>query len=151
MNRKRVIYLTDLILVPLFILVLYTGVKLHIAGHATNHDIWHNWAVSHIISSLLFTILGIMHVKHHWGWYKGLKAKGIKGKSKIILLLTFILIPVIATGVWLLCIEGANSSIGILHYQVSLMASVLGILHILKRWRFLVPRKKGVKLRSYKI
>lgn len=151
MNRKRIIYFTDLMLVPLFILVLHTGIKLHIAGHGTDHDIWHYRAVFHIITSLLFTIFGVMHVKHHWGWYKGLKTKGIKGKSKIILLLSFILIPVIVTGVWLLCIEGANSSIGILHYQVGLMAGVLGILHILKRWRFLVPRKKAVKLRSYKI
>ena len=58
-------------LVPLFILVLHTGIKLHIAGHGTDHDIWHYWAIFHIITSLLFTIFGVMHVKHHWGWYKG--------------------------------------------------------------------------------
>ncbi|MEY8631864.1 DUF4405 domain-containing protein [Bacteroides nordii] len=54
MNRKRFIYFTDLILIPLFILSLYTGIKLHIAGHHANHEIWHNWTVFHTIASLLF-------------------------------------------------------------------------------------------------
>lgn len=86
MNRKRFIYFTDLILIPLFILSLYTGIKLHIAGHHANHEIWHNWTVFHTIASLLFTIFGIVHIKSHWGWYKGLKTTGCKGKKKVVLL-----------------------------------------------------------------
>ena len=80
MSRNRFIYLTDLMLVPIFILSFYTGVELHIAGQGDNHEIWHNWAVFHVNASLLFMILGIVHVKSHWGWYKGLKTLGCKGK-----------------------------------------------------------------------
>lgn len=83
-----------------------------------------------------------MHVKPHWGWYKGLKTKGIKGKNKVVLLLSFTFILVIITGILLLCIEGANSSTGLLHYKAGLMAGVLGVLHIVKRWRFLIIKKK---------
>ena len=75
MNKRRLIYLTDAILIPLFVLSLYSGIQLHITGHGTEHDIWHNWAVFHTIDSLLFTTFGIIHIKSHWFWYKGLKNK----------------------------------------------------------------------------
>ena len=88
MNRNRFIYLTDLLLVPVFVLSFYTGVELHIAGEGAEHEVWHNWAVFHTIVSLLFMLLGIVHVKSHWGWYKGLKAAGGKGKRKVVLLLS---------------------------------------------------------------
>lgn len=144
MNLKRIIYLTDLVLVPLFILTLYTGIKLHIAGHDVNHEIWHYWAVFHTIVSLLFTLFGILHVKAHWVWYKNLKTKGIKGKSKIVLIFSFVFILVILTGVLLLlCIEGANSSTGLFHYKTGLITGVLGTLHMLKRSRFLL---KGIQI-----
>lgn len=138
MNRKKIIYLTDFVLVPLFILTLYTGIKLHVAGHDVNHEIWHNWAIFHTIVSLLFTISGIIHVKAHWTWYKGLKTKGMKGKSKSVLMLSLTFIPIVITGISLLYIEGANSSTGLLHYKTGLIAGISGIVHILKRLRFLV-------------
>ena len=124
MNRKRFIYFTDLILIPLFILSLYTGIKLHIAGHHANHEIWHNWTVFHTIASLLFTIFGIVHIKSHWGWYKGLKTTGCKGKKKVVLLFSIF-------------VDGANSPTGLLHYKIGIATGVLAILHILKRKHFL--------------
>ena len=105
MNRKRFIYFTDLILIPLFILSLYTGIKLHIAGHHANHEIWHNWTVFHTIASLLFTIFGIVHIKSHWGWYKGLKTTGCKGKKKVVLLFSITFALVIITGILLLLLS----------------------------------------------
>lgn len=70
MNRNRFIYFTDLMLVPVFILSFYTGVELHIAGQGVDHESWHIWAIFHTNASLLFMILGIIHVKSHWAWYK---------------------------------------------------------------------------------
>ena len=49
MDRSRLIYLTDLMLVPVFALSFYTGIELHVAGHGNNHEIWHNWAAFHVI------------------------------------------------------------------------------------------------------
>ena len=48
------IFVIDWILIPVFILSAYTGIELHIAGHGNDHDTWHNWAVSHVIMSMLF-------------------------------------------------------------------------------------------------
>lgn len=137
MNKKQVIYLTDLLLIPLFILTAYTGLELHIAGHGTNHEIWHSWAVFHTLISFMFSTFEVMHIATHWSWYKGLKRKGIQKKSKPVLILTSILILVTITGVWLLIgIEGSNTPMGVFHYTIGLIMSVQGILHVLKRWRF---------------
>lgn len=137
MNKKQVIYLTDLLLIPLFILTAYTGLELHITGHGTNHEIWHSWAVFHTLISFMFSTFEVMHIATHWSWYKGLKRKGIQKKSKPVLILTSILILVTITGVWLLIgIEGSNTPMGVFHYTIGLIMSVQGILHVLKRWRF---------------
>lgn len=82
MNRNRFIYFTDLMLLLVFILSFYTGVELHIAGQGVDHESWHIWAIFHTNASLLFMILGIIHVKSHWAWYKGLRTVGCKGKRK---------------------------------------------------------------------
>ena len=131
MNRSKFIYLTDLILVFVFVLSFYTGVELHIAGHGINHATWHNWAVFHTIVSLLFMALGIIHIRSHWGWYGGLKRKGCKGKVVLLLSIVFVLFFV----------NGANSSIGLLHYKTGIVVGVLGVLHVLERKRMLY---KGV-------
>lgn len=134
MNRKRLIYFTDLVLLPLFVLSFYSGMELHIAGHGTEHEIWHNWAVFHTIAGLFFALSGIIHVKTHWAWYKGLKAKRWKGKSKIVLLLSGVFACMAGTGILLLfCIDGANSFTGLLHYKTGIIMGVLGISHILGR------------------
>lgn len=142
MNRNRFIYLTDLVLVPIFVLSFYSGIKLHIAGEGSSHEVWHNWAVFHTIVSLLFMVLGAVHVKSHWGWYKGLKTKGCKGKRKAVLLLSVVFLAVVVSGLWLLFfIDGADSSLGLLHYITGNIVVILSIFHILKRKQVLY---KGV-------
>ena len=51
---KRTVIFTDIALVPTFVLTFYSGIKLHVAGHGTSHEVWHNFALFHIITSLLF-------------------------------------------------------------------------------------------------
>lgn len=39
-------------LLPLaFVTSAVTGIGLHIAGHGTNHEVWHGWAVVHVLSA----------------------------------------------------------------------------------------------------
>ena len=136
MRGRRSIFLTDLILIPLFVLTVYSGIELHVAGHGADHGAWHDWAVFHTLAGLSFTGFGILHVKDHLGWYKGLVAKGTKGKSRIILAFSFVCVPVLVTAVVLLCgVKGANMPVGLLHYGTGLVAGVLGTLHILLRLR----------------
>ena len=56
-------FVINWILIPAFILSAATGIGLHIAGHGEEHQLWHNWAVAHIVASLAFLISGIWHVK----------------------------------------------------------------------------------------
>ena len=113
MNRNRFIYFTDLMLLLVFILSFYTGVELHIAGQGVDHESWHIWAIFHTNASLLFMILGIIHVKSHWAWYKGLRTVGCKGKRKAVLLLSIVFLLAVVSGILLACfVDGANSSLG---------------------------------------
>ena len=66
------IFMIDWGLLPSFILSVYTGIELHVAGHGNNHEIWHDWAIFHVIVSLLLLILIVLHIITHRNWYKGI-------------------------------------------------------------------------------
>lgn len=129
---KRV-FVIDWILIPLFLLTAYTGIKLHIVGHGNNHELWHNWAIVHVSSSFLFMYAIIFHITTHWGWYKGTIKNGIGKKSKITVVLSVVFLLVSVTGIILLGVDGANSYIGLLHYKIGIVTIVLCIGHLLKR------------------
>lgn len=127
------IFLIDWILIPVFILSAFTGIELHIAGHGNNHTIWHDWAVFHVISSLFFLIGIFFHINTHWGWYKSFIKNGLGKKSHVTVTIS-VLFPIISvTGIALLIVEGANTSLGLWHYKISLVASILFLGHIIKR------------------
>lgn len=127
------IFVIDWILIPLFLLTSYTGIKLHIVGHSNNHELWHNWAIFHVSSSFLFFITIIFHITTHWGWYKGAKKNGLGKKSRITVVLSVVFLLVLVTGIILLGVDGANSYIGLLHYKIGIVTIVLCIGHLLKR------------------
>lgn len=133
---KRV-FVIDRILIPLFLLTAYTGIKLHIVGHGNNHELWHNWAIFHVLSSLLFLITIIFHITTHWGWYKGAIKNGFGKKSKITVVLSVVFLLVSVTGIILLGVNEENSAIGLLHYKIGIALIILSIGHILKRIHFL--------------
>lgn len=131
------VYLTDYLLVPLFILTTCTGFELHIAGHMADHENWHNWAAFHTITGIFFLFLGVIHIITHWTWYKGLKKKELRKKRRPTTILSVLLILVSTTGIWLLTsIEGANTPIGFFHFVTGIMMSIMGILHVWKRRKF---------------
>lgn len=140
-NRNRLIFLTDLLLFPAFILTLWSGLALHAAGHDAGYEPWHRWAVCHTIAALLFAGLAGLHVHSHRGWYKGVKAAGCKGRKKIVLALTLFFAATVVSGTALLFVDGLGSHIGHLHYRLGLAAALLAIGHVLKRRRILY---KGV-------
>lgn len=129
---KRV-FVIDWILIPLFLLASYTGIKLHIVGHGNNHELWHNWAIFHVSSSFLFFITIIFHITTHWGWYKGAIKNGLGKKSRITVVLSVVFLLVLVTGIILCRSNGANSYIGLLHYKIGIVTIVLCIGHLLKR------------------
>lgn len=128
------IFVIDWALVPLFILVVYTGIELHVAGHEDNHDIWHSWAVFHVVVSLLFLMVMLFHIIDHRNWYKGiLSKKKARKKGRVTICLSVMFILVVVTGLALLGIEGANTPVGLWHYKAGILMGVLSAGHILKR------------------
>lgn len=136
------LFIVDLFLVLFFISTVYTGIALHMAGHSDEHVVWHNWAVAHVLFSLFFVIVAVLHIKQHWGWYKSLVQKFVH-KKKVTLILTVAFLLVVLTGLFLLCFgEGANTPVGLLHYKIGIFMGILGIGHFLKRYKILA---KGLK------
>ena len=127
------IFVIDWILFFVFVLSAFSGIGLHIAGHGNNHELWHNWAVFHVLGSFLFLITVIFHITTHRGWYKGAVRNGLGKKSKITAVLSVVFFLVSVTGIILLGVDGANSYIGLLHYKIGIVTIVLCIGHLLKR------------------
>lgn len=145
MNKKRLIFTTDAILIPLFILTLYTGVELHVAGHGGNPVLCHSRAIYHTLCSLLFALFALFHIQAHWRWYRQLfTQRPIHHHRRKAVTFTFSILfaAALLSGVGLLRVEGLNSHLGLFHYKTAIVMGVLAILHISKRLGILA---KGIK------
>jgi len=150
LTRGKAIFIVDLSLVPIFILIIYSGLRIHIAGNTNdyNHDVWSYWAHFHIIVSAISLFVGWLHIKAHWGWYKSLINKGIGKKSKTTLSLSVLFLLLTITGIILMFfVEGGNSIIGLLHYKLGLIMIPLLIIHLVTRFHLIV---KALKKKSDK-
>ena len=109
------IFAIDWIMIITFVPSICSGIGLHIAGHGTDHEVWHNWAVLHVFSSLLFLVAAIFHIKTHWSLYRSSVRSGMGHKSPVTAVLSVVFVFVVVTGVVLLGLEGAGSSVGVWH------------------------------------
>lgn len=57
LSKMKRIFIIDWWLALAFAITAYSGFELHIAGHFSTHEVWHNWAVCHTLASLTFIIL----------------------------------------------------------------------------------------------
>lgn len=133
MEKKRLIYLVDCGLIPVFVCSACTGIGLHVAGHGASHAVWHNWALAHVVCSVLFTVGVVVHVKTHWGWYKSLFKYGRGKKSHVTIAVSVLFVIVALTGYVLLGVSGAGSAVGLWHYRIGWLAIALFCGHIIKR------------------
>ena len=141
--KAKTLFLTDLLLLITFVPSSATGFILHWAGHQSRHELWHNWAVAHVISTLLLTILVAIHIYGHWGWYKSLFKNGIKNKSRVTVVLSALMLAVIITGnIVFFSFPGAHSDMGIWHYVLGVALTIVAIGHFLKRCKIMF---KGLK------
>ena len=123
----------DWIMIITFVTSICSGIGLHIAGHGADHEVWHNWAVLHVFSSLLFLVAAIFHIKTHWSLYRSSVRSGMGHKSPVTAVLSVVFVFVVVTGVVLLGIEGAGSSVGVWHFRKGIVVSILSVGHLLKR------------------
>lgn len=124
-------------LLPLaFVAMAVTGVGLHIAGHGADHQVWHGWAVAHVIAALLWLISGAQHIIRHRAWYKAVATRGPRRRSVTTLVLSLVFVAEVITGIVLLaCVDGADSGAGLWHYWLGLLLTVLSVVHIASRKR----------------
>ena len=142
-SHRRSRRLTDQLLIPVSIASVITGFGLYVAGKNAPHEVWEQWAAAHVVATVLFLVLGIFHIKHHWAWYKSLFSKGLSNKSRVTLLLTIAFLLLVITGIVLIvAIDGPNSTMGHLHYLFGLLLTILSLWHIVKRWKMLVRKGK---------
>lgn len=141
---KRV-FIIDWILIVVFIVSAVSGFGLHMAGHLASHEVWHNWAVFHVLGSVLFLVAIIFHVTTHWGWYKGIIKNGIGRKSKVTALLSIVFLLLSVTGIVLLGVNGANCLLGLWHYKIGIVMTVIAVGHIIKRLSALCKSLKNTR------
>ena len=135
------IFRTDLSMAVLTLVSLFTGVKIHYAGHFQSHEVWHNWSAVHTIANIALLVTATIHIKQHWGFYKSL-IKKINLRSKVTMLVTTSFVVVALSGIYLLVfVKGQGSSAGFAHYILGIAFSALGLGHLAKRWEVF---KKGV-------
>lgn len=127
------IFVIDWILIVVFIVSAISGIGLHIAGHGNSHEVWHNWAVFHALGSVLFLVAIIFHVRTHGGWYKGIIKNGIGRKSKVTAVFSIVFLLLSVTGIVLLGVNGATSPLGLWHYKIGIVMTVIAVGHIIKR------------------
>lgn len=132
MTMKK-IFVIDWSLLPCFVLSAFTGLELHVHGQGADHALWHNWAVAHIVVSLLFLVLAVWHVRTHIGWYKSLLRQGLGKKSRVTVIVSALFAVLALSGLALLAVEGPNSGLGLWHYRLGLAGMLLFAGHIIKR------------------
>ena len=127
------VFVIDWVLVPLFAASVFTGFGLHIAGHGDSHGVWHNWAVFHVVASVMLLVAVSFHIITHKGWYRSVISSGIGRKSRVTAVLSLIFFIVSLTGLVLLGVSGANTEMGLWHYVSGIVFTVLSAGHIIKR------------------
>ena len=129
------IFKIDAALYPLMVLTIATGFGFHIAGHADSHHIWVVWAYVHTFVALAFVGMIIQHLSTHKAWLKGLRQKSMDRRRKITLFLIILAVAVTVSGIALLGIDGANTSVGLTHYKLGIAFAIFAIGHSAKRFK----------------
>ncbi len=139
--KQKTRFRTDLALAVLFPLSFLSGIGIHYAGHFQSHTAWHQWSIVHTLANIAFVTAAAMHIGHHRTWYKPLPNPR-RRRNRITAALTLVFLSAAVSGVYLLAFtRGEGSRMGTVHYGTGIAFGILGIGHMVKRWKIL---KKGV-------
>lgn len=132
--NKGILFCIERLLPIVFLASAVTGIGLHIAGHGTNHEAWHNWGAAHISTSFFWLLSVVAHIRRHRLWYNTLLSHKIAHKHWIALFLSILFPIVTITGIWLMAyVKEAHSSIGLLHYKFGIILLILTLIHLFHR------------------
>ena len=145
MSKVKSIFKVDASMIPIFTLLIVTGIGIHIASENGNRHSWGIWSVFHVVCAVAFLILGYFHVKQHAGWFRTLLTGNVKGRGVTMALTILMLAEIISGVILLVVVEGEGSSWGHFHWIAGILLAVIGTGHYIKRLRRL---KKGFRFRE---
>lgn len=125
-------FVLDCCQIPLFLLVVLTGIGFFLAGNGFFPGQWPTFAKVHIIVCLVFTIFIISHIWLHWGWFKSLFKSGLGRKSRATVFVAIVFILLAITGYVQIGIKGP-SPVGTIHFIIGVISVILFGSHIAKR------------------
>ena len=129
--------LIDLFTLISFILIDVSGFGMHISGHGSDHALWHCWAVSHVVSAIIFVTCVAFHVKGHWSWYESLFSTGIGNKRRVTIILTVLMLAVTLSGIMVMLLSDHKKTTmvyGTMQSESSLPSQPLAILSNVTRF-----------------
>lgn len=118
------------------IAITVSGIALHIAGHGTDHEVWHNLAVTHVLLSIMFAICSAQHIRRYVRLYKSFgKVRTAIRNVDIAAVSLFMSIATI-TGIVLLFWDCTpNTGMSLWHYWFGMLMSLVTAIHIIRRKR----------------
>lgn len=134
MSKGNGIFKIDAAMIPVFTVLIITGIAVHISSGKDARDLWVIRSVIHVVAAVVFLILVYCHVMHHRGWFRSLFNGNTKRRG-VTIALTLILIVEIITGIVLLVfVDGGGSPCGHLHWIAGIILAVIGTGHYIKRF-----------------
>lgn len=131
----------DASMIPVFTLLIITGIGIHISSENGNRHSWVIWSVFHVVCAAAFLTLGYFHVKQHIGWFRTLMKGNIKGRGVTITLTATMIIEILSGIILLAFVEGEGSFWGHLHWILGIILAII-CGHYIKRFQRL---KKGLQ------
>jgi len=122
--------MVDHLLICFVIICFFTGLILDYTLEHSQQGSNNFWLYTHIASASVFTILSLIHFKHHWGWFKTLPKK-LSARKKDSLFLLPALIILVVSGI-LVTVNKTHIS-GFTHALFGLLCTIVGVYHFYVR------------------
>jgi len=118
----------------LLIFVILTAVSGQILDGVVEHhpqsEVHTFWLCAHIVIASAFTLLSLIHFKHHWGWFRTLPHK-LKARKKDSLFLLVALIILLVSGMFVTLCKTHVS--GFTHAITGFLCLIVSIYHFYVR------------------
>lgn len=145
MSRVNKIFKVDASMIPVFTLLIITGIDIHISSENVNHRSWIAWSALHVVCAAAFLILGYFHVRQHIGWFKSLFKGNTKGRGVTIGLTIIMTVEILSGLILLAFVDGEGSFWGRFHWISGIILAIAGTGHYIRRFNRL---KRGLRINN---
>jgi hypothetical protein len=162
-KNPMISFLIDLGLLFFGSALVFSGLLIQIGYHMGHHGPivgnnlvlglnYFNWSDFHKISTILVSIGMVFHILLHWKWYQTMvrrKKFVIKNQQAIILTILFVFVAITGYFSWFIKLGGGSDlsrrAFIEIHDKITLVFFVYLILHVKKRFKWILTTFKKVK------